>query len=155
MTTPSAAPIMIEPRHLFAEGEDGVPIWLARSGFELPLHETARRWLEAARFRPAARKQALFPGPDGALGGVALGLGNGVQGDPCGPSELLVGQLASTLPAGLYRVANSDPAEANLIALAWGLGAYRFRRYKSDTTEAPPRLAWPLGADRTRALAEV
>jgi leucyl aminopeptidase len=111
------------------------------------LDDGARRWLDAHRFTGSARRQIVLPGEKGAIGGVALGLGNGTAGDPSGPSELLIGQLAASLPAGLYHIA-SPTAAADLAAIAWGLGAYRFRRYKSTPSDAvPPRLKVPKGID--------
>src|SRR5690606_33116820 len=62
-----------------------------------------------------------------------------------GPSELLTGQLASSLPPGLYRLAAQRP-HAELAALAWGLGAYRFRRYKAPANGQLPRFAIPADA---------
>jgi len=139
--------------------EAGTPIWLisdqAPFAEQKGMDDTARRWLEGARFTSAAKKQATFPNARGALGGVALGLGNGRAGDPAGPSELLVGQLATSVPPGLYHLASETP-HAALAAVAWGLGAYRFRRYKSTPADAPPpRLKLPPGVDRDRVLAEV
>jgi leucyl aminopeptidase len=113
-----------------------------------------RRWLEAVRFTTAAKKQALISGSGGKLTGVAFGLGNGASGDPSGSSELLVGQLASSLPPGSYRLAG-ECAAPDLAALAWGLGAYRFRRYRSADGDAPPRLRIPGGVDRAALINEV
>jgi len=160
MTIHAPAPILLEPRHAFAEGGDAIPVWLARAGatsppMETPLDEAGQRWLDAVGFRPGARKQALIPSASGAIGGVVLGLGTGAQGEPSGPSELLAGQLAASLPPGIYKLANDSPATASLVALAWGLGAYRFRRYKSESADGPPRLVWPDGCDRARVLAEI
>lgn len=111
------------------------------------------RWLgECSNEIAAARKQTLLPGPDGSLAGLVLGLGNGTAGDPCGPSELLVGQVASTAPAGTY-VLSSDDVDPTLAATAWGLGAYRYRRYKTAAPSNPSaRLAMPVGADRKAVL---
>ena len=39
-----------------------------------------------------------------------------------------------------------DPETA---AVAWGLGAYKFRRYKANGDEQPPGLVLPAEADRT------
>lgn len=131
--------------------EPSTPIWLVSDAEPVPhigaLDATAKAWLEAARFTSAAKKQSVFPGPTGTLGGVALGQGNGKAGDPSGPSELLVGQLASTLPAGLYHFAR-EPEHAALACVAWGLGAYRFRRYKTAPAGfTPPRLKVPASVD--------
>ncbi len=84
-----------------------------------------------------------------------IGGGNGEAGEPCGPSELLLGQAAGSLPAGTYRL-GSGFSRADLAALAWGLGAYRYRRYKAapaGTAENPiAQLALPETVDRARLL---
>lgn len=132
--------------------DQSVPIWLVSDAAPLSarhagLGEEERKWLEAVRFTSAAKKQALAPEGGGRIAGVALGLGNGRSGEPSGPSELLVGQLASSLPQGAYQLP-ATIAEPQLAALAWGLGAYRFRRYKSGGQDEPPRLKVPEGVDR-------
>lgn len=129
-----------------------VPIHLVRSADDLAavpgLDGRQRTWLEASGFQSsAARKQALIPGPDGSVSAVALSVGNGRSGDPCGPSELLIGQLASSVPAGVYRLDNGE-VDATLAAIAWGLGAYRFRRYKSAASaDKTAKLVVPKSAD--------
>jgi len=134
------------------------PIWLVSDARPLArqadIDETAKRWLERTRFTSAAKKQAIFPGADGALAGVALGQADGSAGDPSGPSELLMGQLAASLPEGLYHLGGETP-HAALAAIAWGLGAYRFRRYKVVPGEAPPRLRIPAGLDYAAIVNQV
>lgn len=127
--------------------EPEVPIWLVQSGALPPeLTDSQKRWLEATGFKGKAKQQAMLPGADGAMAGVLLGVGNGTAGDPSGPSELLLGQLAQSLPAGAYKLAQSA-ADPTLAAIAWGLGAYRFNRYKSAEPATPPRLRIPAEAD--------
>ena len=158
MTKPSKPSSLPDPLTVFLP-ETGkaspIPIWLASDTAPLDkvqgLPGTARSWLEAVRFSAGARKQALVPDSGGKLAGVAFGLGNGAAGDPSGPSELLIGQLAQSLPPGEYKLAN-PVANPTLAAIAWGLGAYRFRRYKANDAEPPARLAFPSGADRNAAL---
>ena len=138
--------------------DPSTPIWLVSDSqpvSDIPdLGETARRWLEETRFTSAARKQAVIPGASGAPAGVVLGVGNGAAGDPSGPSEILLGQLAASLPPGLYHLASETP-NAALAAISWGLGAYRFRRYKSAAGDAPPRLKLPAGVDHHAVLSQV
>jgi leucyl aminopeptidase len=154
MTANDMPPILLTPSHLFEETGRGTPIHLVREGIDPALDVNSQRWLTATKFTAAARKQAMLPGAGGEIGGVALGLGNGSAGDPSGPSELLVGQLAQTLPPGAYKLAEPI-GDATLAALAWGLGAYRFRRYKSAPGEGLARLAWPDGVDRDRVIAAI
>ncbi len=132
-------------------------IHLVRSGTSLAdiagLTPKQQRWLQDSGTDIAsARRQTLLPGADGSLAALTLGVGNGTAGEPCGPSELLVGQLAASVPAGVYQL-SGDEFDPTIAATAWGLGAYRYRRYK---TTAPPaeiaRLVLPAGADRRSVL---
>ncbi len=130
-------------------------IWLAAEGEEPGgLSDDQRAWLASVGFKGTARRQVAIPGPGGTMAGVVLGTGNGASGgDPCGPSSLLVGLLAANLPAGRYAFAAPVTAPETA-AIAWGLGAYRFRKYKTNGrrpngAEAPPGLVLPAGVDRT------
>ncbi|MFV0367363.1 MAG: leucyl aminopeptidase family protein [Hyphomicrobiaceae bacterium] len=140
-----------------ATGADGArPVHFLHSeqtAADIPsLTPEQRSWLEATGFEANARKQAVVPGADGGIAGVLLGVGNGTAGEPCGPSELLLGQLASSLPGGIYQI-EEEVGDPNLAAIAWGLGAYRFRRYKSSNAQAEKaRLALPRGADPKSVL---
>ena len=134
-----------------------ITIWLVEKGAALsavPLEAAHKAWIEAAGFKGNAKQVALLPGTDGSIAGVLFGLGDGAAGEPSGPAELLVGQLAQSLPAGSYRLEGRlrDPT---LAAVAWGLGAYRYDRYKSADGAPRPRLRIPGGADRHSVLAAV
>ena len=127
-----------------------IPVHLVPAGKP---HETlppaARRWAETIGFKGASKAHALVPAADGSLGAVLLGAGDGLSGEPSGPSDLLLGQLAAALPEGTYRL-DSGFADPGLAALSWALGAYRFRRYKSGNVKASAksvRLAAPAGLD--------
>ncbi|HEX7074685.1 MAG TPA: leucyl aminopeptidase family protein [Hyphomicrobiaceae bacterium] len=142
---------LIPPGLFLDQAKEARRIWLLGEGQELDvlpgLTDAQRTWLRSMDFKGAARKHVLLPGEDGAIAGVVLGTGNGQNGDPCGPSALLVGQLASSLPPGGYAFADEVEA-AEVAAVAWGLGAYRFRRYKSNGGDEPPGLVLPAGADK-------
>lgn len=138
------------------EGATGpeAPIWLVEKGTpldEIPIDKAQRRWAEAAGFKGDARQRVLLPASDGTLAGVLMGIGEGDTGEPSGPAGLLLGSLAASLPAGAYRLERA-PGEPALAAIAWGLGAYRFARYKSADGNAPARLRLPDGADRASVL---
>ncbi len=157
--TPAASPI--SPSDVLAPHDEpgpSTPIWLVSDATPLSaiadLDGSPRQWLEGARFTAAAKKQATVPGRDGALAGIVLGQGDGQAGEPSGPSELLIGQLPLSVPQGLYHLAQ-ETAHPHLAALAWGLGAYRFRRYKSQTAEPPARLRVPAGVDYQALVGEV
>ena len=120
------------------DGSD-TPIWLLKQGeTAASLSEAQRAWLKAQKFSGSAKKQVSIPASDGAIAGVALGLGDGASGDPSGPSDVLAGQLAQSLPAATYKVADGERA-SELAAIAWGLGAYKFGRYRKSPDATAPR----------------
>ena len=128
LTESGAAPT--RPVFLLGNGKD------AASG----ISERHQAWLRAADFKPRAGNWILLPGGAEAIEGVALGVGeNG------GVSPLLAGLLPSVLPGGDYRFA-APPANAELTATAWALGAYAYRAYQPADTRGPRRLALPKGA---------
>ena len=95
--------------------------------------EATRAWLQAQQFKAAAGTHALLPGEDGVAGAV-LGIG-----DPLDAYSYAHGPMA--LPEGDWAPAGELPAaQAAALQLGWGLGAYRFSRYKSGG-RAPARRA--------------
>lgn len=79
-------------------------------------------------------------------GGAEVLVGAGDGTDP-----MVAGNLAHRLPERSFRLGN-DVVDASDWALAWGMGAYRFRRYRKPTRE-PAKLIWPNGADRSMVTA--
>lgn len=139
---------------------DSVPIWVCCTPQDLAaLTAPHRLWLEAQAFKTTQRKPVLLPGQDGTLAGVVIGAGapnnNGKPADPMARPELVAGLLPSQLPPGRYHFAQ-PMADQELASVAWGLGAYRFRRYKSGEADALPKLAIPSGTDPSgiRAIVE-
>ncbi len=137
----STSPLVADPHgsrplHLVA-GRDW-PRWLEAQ----PL--ARRHWLDSLGFSPEPGKLALLPGPDGALAGAVL-----VVGEPASLWD--VAAAPAMLPAGLWRLEDPsqllDPAEA---ALGWALACHRFERYRK-VEKAVPRLAVPDGRARERA----
>jgi leucyl aminopeptidase len=123
----------------------GVPVTLVPAAgwaaVEAGLDPVQRTFAAATGFVPKAGRLALLPDAEGGLGRVLFGLG-----DPEAPAHdrLLAGKLPGLLPPGTYRLAGAPaPDEA---ALAWLMGAYAFRRYRSAGSETP-RLAAPEGVD--------
>ncbi|MBP6799222.1 MAG: leucyl aminopeptidase family protein [Luteimonas sp.] len=95
--------------------------------------DALRAWLEAQQFDAAAGSHALLPGEDGIAAAI-LGVG-----DPLDAYAYAHGPTA--LPAGDWALANAlEPAHLAALQLGWGLGAYRFTRYKAGG-RAPARLA--------------
>ncbi|MEX0852468.1 MAG: leucyl aminopeptidase family protein [Bauldia sp.] len=124
------------------EGAVTTPVTALAGEAVASLAGTAGRWAAATGFTASAGEIALVPGSDGRLGAVLFGLGSG---EPPEALALLPGKLSSALPAGTYRLAGgfTDPAMASL---AWGLGAYKFARYRPDEGK-PRRLVLPDGSD--------
>src|SRR5690606_16814519 len=84
-------------------------------------------WLDAHAFDGAPGSALLLPGDDGASGAV-IGVG-----DPLDPYSY--GHAPFALPARAFRlVGEHDAAVVAALQLGWGLGAYRFSRYRQ-----PPR----------------
>lgn len=114
-----------------AEASD-IPIYLARSadpGSLAGFSDHQKAWLAAQKFSGAAKRHVLIPGSNGGIGSVVLGVGDGQQGEPSGPSEMLTGLLSASLSAGTYRLA-ADAGATELAELAWALGGYSFSRYR-------------------------
>ena len=97
-------------------------------------------WAVKAGYRAETGSVLLVPSADGHLGGALFGLGKN-------PSEapFLAGKLARTLPAGDWHI-ETAPLTANRLALGFGLGSYRFDRYKSEK-QPGPTLMIPQDAD--------
>jgi leucyl aminopeptidase len=135
------------PSSLIADESDAIPIDAVSAerlpGYIANLDPKAAAWLGAVGFAAASGEVALMPGVgagERAVSAVLFGLGKG----DATPS-LLPGKLASSLPAGAYRLRDgfADPA---LAALAFALGAYRFARYREDRGNRA-RLVMPAGID--------
>jgi leucyl aminopeptidase len=100
--------------------------------------ERVRRWVDAQGFTAEANSVLLLPDADGAPLAALVGVG-----DAQDPFALAACPFA--LPPGTYALNNGgqgndglhlEPANA---ILGWGLGAYRFERYRKPA-RAPARL---------------
>ncbi len=105
----------------------------------LPLHVVSRdrlaqwramqstthgNWLDAHGFDGSAGTVALLPAEDGTIAAAVIGVG-----DPLDPYSY--GHAPSALPARTFApVDGGDPATLAALQLGWGLGAYRFDRYR-------------------------
>jgi leucyl aminopeptidase len=101
---------------------------------------------EAEGFKARAGQALKLPGHDGKTARVLLGLGAQPKADSFRAA-------AARLPAGDYRLeaiaGGLDPTD---VAVAWGLGAYRYDRYK-PAKEGPARLvAPPARLEEARAI---
>ncbi len=115
--------------------ENAVPRWLR----DAPAAQ--RRWLQQSGFKGRAGELALLPGDGGA---AALF----VFADDGSSTDLwrLAG-LPQRLPEGSWSAGALAVSVADRLALAWGLGAYQFTRYRTPE-RAPATLVWPARANR-------
>jgi leucyl aminopeptidase len=131
---------------LTPEASDAAPIWFVSpenwDEVRGAIGATAARFAAACGFEPKPGRLQLLPDPSGGIAGALFGqAANAGDRDP-----LLPGKLATTLPPGAWRFANS-PDDADLATLGFLLGLYRFDRFKADPS-GQPRLAAPAGVDR-------
>jgi leucyl aminopeptidase len=105
-------------------------------------------WIDAQGFAAAAGSLVLLPGDEGIAGAV-IGIG-----DPLDP--LSYAHAPYLLPAGDWHLASGlDPAAQRALQLGWGLGSYRFSRYKAPL-RAPARLVLEQpDADTAAVLAAI
>jgi leucyl aminopeptidase len=128
---------------------DAVPIWFVSAAdwesVKASIGDEPAAFAENCGFAPKAGRLQLLPGEGGKLAGALFGVDA-----PEAPSRdpLAAGKLATTLPKGVYRFAN-PPADADLAALGFLLGLYRYDRFKSDPAPGPSLVA-PEGVDAGR-----
>jgi leucyl aminopeptidase len=106
----------------------------------------AAAFADAQGFDASPGSLQVLPATHGSVAAVLFGTGEGEPADP-----FLAGKLATTLPAGTYRL-ESWPGDPELAALAFLLGSYRFDRYRSRPAARSVRLGTPAGVDRARVL---
>ena len=96
--------------------------------------EAVGAWLDAHGFDAAPGTMLPLPADDGRVAGALLGIG-----DPLDPFSYAHGPAG--LPGDAWRVAGDhSDAERRALQLGWGLGAYRFDRYKARP-RGPAKLA--------------
>ncbi|MBB4576732.1 leucyl aminopeptidase family protein [Rhizobium lentis] len=108
-------------------------------------------WAKRAGFKAESGSLLLIPTAEGHLGGALFGLGTNPSEQP-----YIAGRLARALPAGDWHI-ETAPLTANRLALGFGLGSYRFDRYKSEKSPTATMLipSDADGADIKRQLAGV
>ncbi|MSO65330.1 MAG: leucyl aminopeptidase family protein [Alphaproteobacteria bacterium] len=134
----------------FTTSERGaLALWPVRIGkfpaWKAGQPQAVRAWLDQTGFKPLLGKFARLP-PVGRKGaGVVV-----IVPDRIGTYALA--ELPRALAAGTFAIARPlRRAEATAAALGWGLGAYRFNRYKrnGNGNASAATLVWPPSADRT------
>lgn len=133
------------PPGLVADGA-ALPLWtLPTNGAEAWRQEALKEWLpwlKASNFKGELGTFVMLPGDGGALAAAVAGLGPD-------PNLWSWAAMPAVLPAGTYALAEPlTPEGATAAALGWGLGTYRYDRFKHDpATPDPPRLVAPAAAD--------
>jgi leucyl aminopeptidase len=93
-------------------------------------------WLQAHRFDGSSGSAHTWADANGQLAGAVLGVEDAL--DPYAYAH-----APRALPAGTWQVVTPlDAAARNALHLGWGLGCYRFDRYKTSTRPMP-QLALP------------
>ncbi|GAB3754869.1 leucyl aminopeptidase family protein [Lysobacter olei] len=107
----SALPLHVVSRTDFAAWRDAQPAHVAA-------------WTQAQGFDGSAGSALTLPGADGALAGAVIGVGDAL--DP-----YAYGHAPTALPARAWALATAlVPEQRAALQLGWGLGSYRFSRYK-------------------------
>jgi len=97
------------------------PAWLAEQT------NTTQQWLQSINFIAKPGSYSLLPGTAGQLQQILLICNDAAD-------FWTFGLLPTVLPEGHYHVEGIDKYKSlEQIALAWGLGAYEFTRYKKST----------------------
>ncbi len=125
-----------------------VPIYVLRAGewrqWDERHSESLRRLAKAYDFQAQNGRMLVVPATDGSIERVLFGVGDKAN-------AMMIGALAQHLPAGDYKLAFTPREFApTALAIAWGLGAYAFDRYKKRKRPAP-RLVLSSEADRAEA----
>jgi leucyl aminopeptidase len=107
-----------------------------------------RSWLESLGIAGNAGDFAVLPGRDGKAAGAVSVL-------PAKPTLWDFGALSSKLPAGAWKLGDTARVSPTDAAVAIGLGAWRFERYKAKKGKAGAKIVWPQGADKARASAMI
>ncbi|MFC5570188.1 leucyl aminopeptidase family protein [Lysobacter yangpyeongensis] len=103
-------------------------------------------WLDAQGFDGSAYSALVVPDADGSIAAAVIGVGDRL--DPAA-----YGHAPYALPARAWRLVDPlDAAETAALQVGWGLGSYRFTRYRQPL-RAPATLA--LEGDVDEVLAEL
>jgi leucyl aminopeptidase len=111
----------LTPRPLYFVDRDGLDAWRKRQP------QALEQWVLDHGFDAAAGSVLSLPGGEGALAGAVLGTGDAL--DPFSYAH-----APWSLPGGHWEVDGELDADARrALQLGWGLGAYRFTRYRAAT----------------------
>ncbi|MBL4852976.1 MAG: leucyl aminopeptidase family protein [Robiginitomaculum sp.] len=116
------------------------------------LSPAGRTYAKAHRFNGGSGQAVLVPDDKGNIALVLFGVGQ--ISDGYSDSALQIGALAERLRPGFYEISSApDDMDNALMAVAWGLGTYKFNRYLKQTS-TPPTLVLTdnMRPDETTAL---
>ena len=104
----------------------------------------ARMWLATALKDPKAGSHALLPASDGSIKRVVAIVSSQ-------PTLWDIAALPYALPVGVYKIDSKPTDQIDgealfRLCLGWGLGAYKFTRYRA-AKRAPATLLLPAGVD--------
>lgn len=122
---------------LLIAGDHGTPLTLVETSnydnwFEQQ-PEALQNWLASTEFK--GKGMSLVPGEDGVLNQVVVGV-------PDIDNHFICGDLPNQLPVGDYKL-DAEEATLKMAAFSWGMGAYRFDRYKKADSQERPQLVLP------------
>jgi len=124
-----------QPRLLHLVDRTGLDAWRLRQP------PSVQQWLAAHAFDASAGSLLALPGGDG-VGGAVLGIG-----DRLDPASYAFAPMA--LPPGDWRVDGDLDADVRVaLQLGWGLGAYRYTRFRA-APRAPAQLVLDTLDDET------
>ncbi len=141
---------MTLPLGFTSDASDALPLVLVgRASFaswRAGLADSAAAWLDAQGFDGSPGSAVLLPGRDGGIAAGVIGIG-----DPLDPYAY--GHAPFALPARAWRLEGQhDAATVAALRLGWGLGSYRFDRYKAPP-RAPAQLLVDAGGEGEEAFA--
>ena len=120
----------------FADAPNATPLHVVRAtdyaAWSREQPERVRQWLTSTH----------HSGDAGTIAWLPVEAGSAVLAVVSGDALYAAGDLPFRLPAGDYRAVTLSDSTADLTVLGWGLGAYRYTRYKA-AERAPARLLVP------------
>lgn len=118
----------------------GLADWMARQV------AAPAAWINSQQFTAERNRLLVWPAPDGTVAGAVFGLGNLPSVETLGLWQAAA--LADRLPSGQWACRTVLTSEAaSRLALGFGLGSYRFDRYRRVKSPAAAQLVIPAAAD--------
>ena len=114
---------------VFKANESALPIELVSSkgvkAWKEKQNELTLVWAERSKFKGNANHFFTVPNADGFPSKVIAGLGKSASVES-------IGALSQRLPPGDYRLENVQSEDVYPLGLGWGMGAYKFTKYKTS-----------------------